>query len=121
MKCSLVILLSSEYCKEVFLFPEFEPFLVKVMAGPSKSMRLDDDELWDELQKEFSVNSESEFSDDSDCDMVVKPLSGSEQSNSSGDKDYVNAGSDMKHGTWTKVGAERPHFPFSGRPGLKLI
>jgi hypothetical protein len=55
-------------------------------------------ELWKE--DECSVNSESEFSD-----MVVKVLSGSEQSDSSDDKD-VNDDSGMQHGTCTKVGAE---------------
>jgi hypothetical protein len=42
--------------------------------------------------------------------MVVKFLSGSEQSDSCDDKDNVNYDSDMQHGTWTKVGAERPFF-----------
>jgi hypothetical protein len=45
------------------------------MAGPSKNMRLHDEEICDELLKEdeCSVNLESEFSDDSGCDrkMVV--------------------------------------------------
>jgi hypothetical protein len=80
------------------------------MAGPSRSKRLDDeicDELW--RDDECSVNSESEFNDDSDSysDMVVKFLSGSEQSDSSDDED-VNDDSDMQQGTWTKVGAECP-------------
>jgi hypothetical protein len=26
----------------------------------------------------------------------------------------------MQHGTWTKVGAEWPWFPFSGKPGLNV-
>jgi hypothetical protein len=56
-------------------------------------------ELW--IQDKFSVNSESEFSDDSD--MVVKFLSGSEQRDSSDDEDNVNDESDMQHGTWTKA------------------
>jgi hypothetical protein len=78
-------------------------------------MRLDYeicDELWNE----------DEFSDDSDCDYdtVVKFLPDSEQSDSSDDEDNVNDDSDMQHGTWTKVGAERPHFPFSGKPGLNV-
>jgi hypothetical protein len=93
------------------------------MVGPGKSMWLDD-EIYDELWKEdeFSVNSESEFSDGSDCvsDMVVKFLSGSKQSDSSDDKDNVNYDSDIQHGTWTKVGTEWPHFPFSGKPGLNI-
>jgi hypothetical protein len=87
-------------------------------------MRLDDEDICDELctEDEFSVNSESEFSGDSDCDsdMVMEFLSGSEQSDSSDDEDDVNDDSDMQHGTWAKVGAERPRFPFSGKPGLNF-
>jgi hypothetical protein len=73
------------------------------MAGPSKSMQVGDEEICDELWKEdeFSVNSESEFSDDND--MVVKFLSGSEQSDSSDDEDNANDDSDMQHETMTKV------------------
>jgi hypothetical protein len=50
--------------------------------------------------------------------MVVKFLSDSEQSDSSDDEDNVNDDSDMQHETWTKVWAELPSFPFSGKPGL---
>jgi hypothetical protein len=76
-------------------------------------MRKDDEicyELWNE----------DEFSDDSDCDddMVVKFLSDSEQSDNSVDEDNVNDDNDMQHETWTKVGAELPRFPFSGKPVL---
>jgi hypothetical protein len=51
--------------------------------------------------------------------MVVKVLSGSERSDSSNDE-AVNDDSGMQLGTWTKVGAERPRFPFSGKPGLNV-
>jgi hypothetical protein len=59
---------------------------------------------------------------DSDCDgdMVVKFLSDSEQSDSCDDEDNANDDSDMQHETWTKVGAEQPRFPFSGKPGLNV-
>jgi hypothetical protein len=50
MKCSLV-LLSSEYCKEVFLCPEFEPFLEKVMAGPSTLAKYPQFELSSQTQQ----------------------------------------------------------------------
>jgi hypothetical protein len=67
----------------------------------------------------------SEFSDDSDCDgdMVVEFLSDSDQSDSdqsdsSDDEDNVTDDSDMQYEAWTELGAERPHFPFSGKPGL---
>jgi hypothetical protein len=73
-------------------------------------MQLDDEEICYELRKEdeFSVNSESECNDDSDCDsdVVVKFLSGKEKGDSSYDEDNVNHDTDMQHGAWTKVGAE---------------
>jgi hypothetical protein len=50
--------------------------------------------------------------------MVVKFLSDSKQSDNSDDEDNVNDDSDMQHETWTKVGAELPHFPLRGKPGL---
>jgi hypothetical protein len=64
------------------------------MAGPSKNMQLDDEEICDELWKEdeHCVNSDIKFSDNSDCDsnMVVKFLSCSKQSDNSDDKDNAN-------------------------------
>jgi hypothetical protein len=94
------------------------------MAGPSRRMGLGHEEIYDELWKEdeCSIDSESEFSDDSDCysdNMVVRVLSGSEQSDSS-DDEAVNDDCGMQHGTWTKVGAERPQFPFSGKTGQNV-
>jgi hypothetical protein len=52
--------------------------------------------------------------------MVVKFLSGSKHSDSSGDKDSVNDDSNMQHETWTKVGVEQPLFPFSDIPSLNV-
>lgn len=49
----------------------------------------------------FSINSEIEFSDDSDT--FVKFLSGNKHSNHSDDKDNVNDDSDMQRRTWTKA------------------
>jgi hypothetical protein len=69
MLCSIILPLSSEYCEEVFYCLEFS--LVKIKVGPSKHMWLYDKEIHKKLWKEeFSANSESEFSDDSD--MIVK-------------------------------------------------
>jgi hypothetical protein len=56
MLCSLFLLFCSDYCKDVFCYPEFKPFLVKIMAGPINSMWLDDEichELW--YEGEFRV------------------------------------------------------------------
>jgi hypothetical protein len=44
----------------------------------------------------------------------------SEFSDGSDEEDNVNEGSGMQHKTWTKVGAEQPHFPFSGKPELNV-
>lgn len=54
------------------------------------------------------MNLVSEFGDDNDddSDMVVKFLSGREQSDSTDDKYNISGDSDMQHGTWSKVGAQ---------------
>jgi hypothetical protein len=61
---------------------------------------------------------ESEFSDDSDTDVDMS--SGSEQRESSDNEYNANDNSDMQHNTWTRSDAERPHFPFSGKPGISV-
>ena len=61
---------------------------------------------WKKIKSGFIL---SEFNDDSD--MVIKSLSGSKQSDTS---DNVYDDSNEQCGAWTKVGAEQPHFPFSG-------
>jgi hypothetical protein len=50
--------------------------------------------------------------------MIVIWLSDSETSDSSDDDDNVNDDSDMQNGTWTKLGAERRRYLFSGKTGL---
>jgi hypothetical protein len=67
---------------------------------------------------ECSDISESDVSDDSD--MNVDMLSGSEEREKSDDEDNVNDSSDMQHDTCTRVGAERPRFPFSGKTGINV-
>jgi hypothetical protein len=97
MPCSIALPLSSEYCDDVCFCPEFEPFLAKIMAGPSKCMRLENEGIHEEIWKEeFRANSEGEFSDDSA--MFVKFLSDSEQSDCSDDEHNVHAGSDTDKG-----------------------
>jgi hypothetical protein len=56
----------------------------------------------------MKMNLVSEFGDDNDddSDMVVKFLSGREQSDSTDDKYNISGDSDMQHGTWSKVGAQ---------------
>lgn len=85
-------------------------------------MWLDSEEICNELWEVdgYNVNSESEFSDDSDCDsdMVVKFLSGSKHSDGSGDDNNVKDDNDMHHGTRTKVGVVQTHFPFCGNLGV---
>jgi hypothetical protein len=60
---------------------------------------------------------ESEISDDSDINV---DLSGSEQRANSADDDNAGDNSDMQHDTWTRVGVERPCFPFNGNPGIDV-
>jgi hypothetical protein len=67
---------------------------------------------------EHSDISESEYSDDSD--MNVDMLSGSEQRERFDAEDNANDNSDMQHSTWTRVGPERPRFPFSQKPGTNI-
>jgi hypothetical protein len=46
--------------------------------------------------------------------------SGSEQRANSDDEDIADDNSDMQHVTWTRVGAERPCFSFSGKPHMNV-
>jgi hypothetical protein len=53
--------------------------------------------------------------------VIVIWLSDSEESDSSDDDDNVNDDSEMRNGTWTKLGAERLRYPFSGKTGLNVV
>jgi hypothetical protein len=88
------------------------------MVGPSKTQKLLCDEGLLELlyDCEPSDTSEGEFSHESDAHVDM--LSGSERRENTDDEDNANDKSDMQYDTWTRVGAERPHFPFSGKPGI---
>jgi hypothetical protein len=50
----------------------------------------------------------------------VKISSCGEQSVSSDEEADVYDNSSMQHGIWAKSGAERPRFPFSGKPGINV-
>jgi hypothetical protein len=52
-------------------------------------------------------------------DINANISSSSQQSVRSNEED-VSDNSGMQHGTWTKLGAGQPHFPFSGKPGLNV-
>jgi hypothetical protein len=52
--------------------------------------------------------------------MNVDISSGSKQRANSDDEDNENDNSDMQHNTWSRVSTERPHFPFSGNPGINV-
>jgi hypothetical protein len=101
-------------------FPEFNSLLFKIMVGPSKKQKCLSDEELSELLYNCEVSDilESEFSDDSYTNVGM--TSGSEQRENSDDEDNANNSSDMQHNTWTWVGAERPHLPFSGKPGINV-
>jgi hypothetical protein len=45
----------------------------------------------------------------------VKILLCGEQSVSCDEEENI-----MQHGIWAKSGIERPHFPFTGKPGIKV-
>jgi hypothetical protein len=100
--------------------PEFEFLQVNIMAGPSKKMCMSDEEVLHVLlqENEYSDISESEY--DSDSEINVEISSCDEQSVSF-EEENVGDNSSMQHGTWTRSGDERPHFPFTGTPVIMLI
>lgn len=67
---------------------------------------------------QWSVNSDSEFSDNSDCysDMFPEALTSSEQTTALVTKMYMA----WSMGRWTKVEAEGSRFSFSDKPGLNI-
>jgi hypothetical protein len=94
---------------------------VNIMACPSKRMLVSDEEVLDELwqENECSHFSKSEYSSDSEINVII--LSCGEQSVCADEEENVSDSSSMQHGTWAKSGAERPHLPFAGKPGMMLI
>jgi hypothetical protein len=83
-------------------------------------MRVSDEEVLYELlqENEYSDIAESKYS--SDSEINVKISSCSEQSVSSNEEENVGDNSSMQHGIWAKSGAEQPHFPFTGKPGINV-
>jgi hypothetical protein len=67
---------------------------------------------------EYCDISESEYG--SDSKISVKISSCGEQSVSSDEEENVSDKSSMQHGIWAKSSAERPHFPFTGKPGINV-
>jgi hypothetical protein len=77
----------------------------------------DEEVLYELLQKnEYSNISESNYS--SDSEINVKILSYVVQSVSFEEEENVSDNSSMQHGIWAKSVAERPCFPFIGKPGI---
>jgi hypothetical protein len=71
------------------------------------------------LQKnEYSDISDSEYS--SDSEINVKISSGCEQSVSSDEAENISNNSSMQPDVWANSGAERPRFPFTGKPGINV-
>jgi hypothetical protein len=82
-------------------------------------MHVSDEVSYELLQEnEYRDISESEYSCDSEIN--VKILSCSEQSISSDEEENVSDNSNMQHGIWAELGAEQPHFPFTGKPGINV-
>jgi hypothetical protein len=50
----------------------------------------------------------------------VKISSCGEQNISSDEEEIVNDNSSMQQGIWAMSGAERPCFPFTGKPGINF-
>jgi hypothetical protein len=69
-------------------------------------------------ENKYSDISKSEYS--SNSEINVKILSFGEQSVSSVEEENVSDNSIMQHGVWAKSGAERPHFPFTGKSGINV-
>jgi hypothetical protein len=86
------------------------------MAGPSKKMRESDEEALQE--NEYSDISESEYS--SDSKINVKISSSGEQSVSSDEAENVSDTSSMQPDIYANSGAQLPHFPFTGKPGINV-
>jgi hypothetical protein len=57
--------------------------------------------------------------DDTDMspENIRRPISSESEEDHCSDDEAEN---DIQHGTWTKAGTERPHFPFIGKPGLNV-
>jgi hypothetical protein len=89
------------------------------MAGHNRKQKHLGDELSELLYNlEPSYILRSEFSDGSDMDVDVS--SNGEQRANSDVEDNAYDSSDMQLNTWTRVGIERLHFHFSGKPGINV-
>jgi hypothetical protein len=63
--------------------------------------------------------SDSEYG--SDSEINVKVSSCDEQSVSYDEEENVGDSSSIQHGIWAKSDAERPYFPFIGKPGINVV
>jgi hypothetical protein len=90
------------------------------MAYPSKTMRVSDEEVLYELlqENEYRDISESEYK--SDREINVKISSVGEQSVTSYEAENVRDNSSMRPDVWANLGARRPCFPFTGKPGINV-
>jgi hypothetical protein len=89
------------------------------MAGSSKKMHVNDEVVFYELLQENEYNDISESMCSTDTEIYVKIVSYDEQSVSS-DEENMNDTSSMQHGICAMSGAKRPHFPFTGKPGINV-
>jgi hypothetical protein len=89
------------------------------MEDPRKKMRVSD-ELFYELFQEnvYSDISESKYSSDSEINLKIS--SGGEQSVTSDKVENLSNNSSMQPDIWANSGAGRPHFPFTGKPGINV-
>jgi hypothetical protein len=83
------------------------------MAGPSKKTHVGDEMFYELLREnEYSGNSESEYS--SDNEINEKFSVGGDEAES------VSNNGSLQPDVQANSGAERPHFPFTGKPGINV-
>jgi hypothetical protein len=57
----------------------------------------------------------------SDSEINVKISLGGEQSVSCDEAENISNNSSMQPDIWANSGTERPHFPFTGKPGINVL
>jgi hypothetical protein len=90
------------------------------MAGSSKKMGVSNEEVLYELLEENEYSGISASGYISDTEINVNILLGGEQSVSSDEAESVSDSSSMGPDVWVDLGDERPHFPFTGKPGRNV-
>jgi hypothetical protein len=88
------------------------------MGGPSEKMRVSDEVFVNCYKRMNTMIFQSEYSSGSEISMKIS--SRAEQSVGSDEAKNVSDNSSMQPDVWANLGAERPHFPFTGKPGINI-